>query len=75
MTEDTLAEFKKLGMQASYHYADDSTKEWGLGRKNEAAALALFDDAEPELQTAMREISTGFLWSLNMARPKAGGAS
>lgn len=61
-------EFKRAGMDASYHYADDSTKEWGLARKAEREALRLFD-AHPEHQDEMREVAKGFLWSLNIERP------
>lgn len=60
--------FVKLGMQASYHYADDSTAEWKLGGQAKAKALELFD-ANPELQEEMRKEAVGFLWSISMERP------
>ena len=63
-----IKDFKDLGLTASYHYADDSGKEWGLGRKAQDKALEIFD-ANPDLQEVMRGIATGFLWSLNMRRP------
>ena len=58
-----LEEFEHLGISASFHFADDSCKEWGTARKQEAKAIALFRD-NPELQDEMREIAKGFLWTL-----------
>lgn len=58
--EEILKEFENLGMNASYHYADDSGKEWGLGSKYMDKALAMFDD-HPECQNRMRKIAKGFL--------------
>ena len=63
MTEDTLTEFKRLGDSASFHFADDSCKEWGLAITDEAKAIAIFK-SNPELQAEMTVISKGFLWSL-----------
>ena len=63
-----IEDFRKHGMDASYHYADDSGSEWHQGAAEERAALELFD-ANPDLQGEMREVAKGFLWSLNMVRP------
>lgn len=68
-SEDTINAFKKAGVQASYFYADDTTKEWDLAADAKAKALALFD-AHPELQPQMRAVARDFLWSLRMARPE-----
>ena len=68
-----LEEFKKLGQQASYHYAADRGNEWRLGTPLEAEAVALFD-AHPELHAEMREVAKGFLWSLELRRPKKDAA-
>lgn len=68
--EEIIEQFNLAGRKASYHYADDSCREWGLARKREEEALAIFD-AHPELQEEMREVALGFLWSLNRWRPKA----
>lgn len=65
----TLEEFRNAGSTASYHYADDSTSEWGAGKRAECKALDLFDN-NPELQPEMRVISSHFLWSLSMKRPE-----
>jgi hypothetical protein len=56
-------EFKKLGLSASYHFADDSGKEWGHAYKDQKKAIKLYDD-NPEQQVEMMKISKGFLWSL-----------
>ena len=65
---NVLDEFKRLGNIASYHYADDTSREWAMGAKYKADALALFD-ANPELQAEMRQCR--FLWSIEMERPSA----
>ena len=64
-----VTEFREAGNLASYHYADDSCKEWRLGDEAKRKALALFD-SHPELQAEMREQARGFLWSLSMERPQ-----
>lgn len=66
---EILDQFKDYGNTASYHYADDTTSEWGAGKRAECNALELFDD-NPTLQDDMREIAKGFLWSLSMKRPE-----
>lgn len=72
MTElNVVAEFLELGRSASYHYADDSGRERSDARKDEAAALKLFDN-NPDLQAEMRVAGKGFLWSLKRARPVTG---
>ena len=55
--------FKEFGNKASYHFADDSTREWELARTAQGQALKLFDD-NPGLQPQMRTVAKGFLWSL-----------
>ena len=54
--------FRKHGMQASYHYADDTCKEWDSGDAEKRKALKLFDD-NPALQGEMRETAKTFLWA------------
>lgn len=68
LLEELGAEFKRLGGVASYHYADDSTKEWGEGDKAMKSALKIFDE-HPEFQWKFRELAKGFLWSLTSYRP------
>ena len=65
--ENVLEEFKKLGQKASFHYADDTTKEWSLGDTAKRETLKLFD-SYPELQDQMRVIAKDFLWSLTLER-------
>ena len=63
-------EFKTHGINASFHYADDTASgEWRLGAAEEAKALKIFDGCPPEYQEKMREIAKGFLWSLKSKRP------
>jgi hypothetical protein len=65
--EEILKEFTELGQKASYHYADDSTKEWNLGDRAKREALKLFDN-NSELQAQMRVIARNFLWSITLER-------
>lgn len=67
--ETILEKFAKHARAASYHYADDSCKEWGLAKQQLDAALQLFD-GHPELQAEMREAAKDELWSLSMERPQ-----
>ena len=62
-----IDEFKRLCYKASYHFADDSGKEWGLAYKAKSEALEIFD-AHPDLQAEMREIAKWFLWGGEMTR-------
>ena len=64
MDEEILEQFKEHGMTASYHYADDSTKEWDQGFKHSYAAQELAKQ-HPRLIPQMREIAKSFLWSFN----------
>ena len=55
-------EFDRHGMDASYHYADDSCGEWDRARVARDKALEVFD-ANPGHQWLMREIAASFLWA------------
>jgi len=57
--------FKKYGMNASYHYADDSGKEWVLGHQEKQKCLKIYNE-HIELHPEMEEIAIGFLWSLKL---------
>jgi len=57
-----LEEFKKHASAASFHYADDSGKEWGSARKRKDQAMQLYRD-NPELRADMREIGKKQLWA------------
>jgi hypothetical protein len=62
---EVLRLFDSLGRSASYHYADDSTKEWSQGDVDMFAAMNLYI-GHPDLREEMQKIAKGFLWSLNM---------
>ena len=66
MSDAELEEFKRLGDLASYHYADDSCKEWGLAGAAKNAAMKLYYAATVEQQEQMKVIAKGFLWSLTL---------
>ena len=68
--EETLILMKKHARSASFHYADDSCKEWGLADRDKASALAIFD-AHPEDEEKLREALDGELWSIGRERPRA----
>jgi hypothetical protein len=59
---ETLEQFKSLGMSASFHYADDSCREWGQAKIEELEAMQLYF-RNPDLRPQMKEISKGFLWA------------
>ena len=54
--------FKRYGMNASHHYADDSTKEWRYGdmAKDKAYKIAA---AYPQCEEQFKEVAQNFLWS------------
>ena len=55
-------QFCKLGNEASFHFADDSTSEWGIGSGLKKKAMSLYWN-NPALQDEM-ETHADFLWSL-----------
>jgi len=67
MSAEIIKQFETLGLSASYHFADDTGKEFRQGTLKKRAALKLFDD-NPELQNEMRVVAGGFLWSLASER-------
>ena len=66
---EILIKFKRHSSRASYHYADDSCKEWNLAKQDKEAALKIFDENQ-NLQNEMREIAKDELWSLSKERPE-----
>lgn len=64
---EILEQFKKHGMDASYHFADDTCKEWAFAYIEKEKALTLFND-HPELQPEMIEIAKSFLWTLDVGK-------
>lgn len=62
--DEIVSEFAHEGMTASYHYADDSGKEWSLGSLHRDRAIAIWR-AHPELTTRFLEVGRNFLWSFS----------
>jgi hypothetical protein len=58
-----LEAFDTYGRAASFHYADDTGKEWGTARIEERKARNLFAD-NPDLRDEMTKLASQFLWSL-----------
>jgi len=67
MNNEAIEQFKKHGNQASYHYADDSCREWRQADAEKAKALAIFD-ANPTEHEEMRRIARGFLWGYELTQ-------
>lgn len=67
--EEILKQFKEAGMNASYHYADDTASgEWRLGLAESRKCYALAE-AHPELIPQMKEIAKGFIFMFNPVQP------
>ena len=54
---ENVARFQKEASSASYHFADDSAKEWGLGYAHERTAQAIYDASTEEEKAAMRPLA------------------
>ena len=63
--DQKIEQFKNHCHCASYHYADDSAKEWGLADREKNAAMQIWND-NPHLQGQLREAHKGNLWSLEL---------
>ena len=61
--QEILEEFKTYGMDASYHYADDSGKEWKFAYPLVDKCIKLVKE-HPELHEEMKEISKKFIFSI-----------
>jgi len=57
-----INEFWRLARKASFHFADDTTKEWRMGSDAESAAIKLLDE-HPEWLPEVRA-NWGELWPL-----------
>jgi hypothetical protein len=64
---DILKQFEDLGCRASFHFADDSGKEFSTGWDKQRQAEALFIN-NPELRDEMITIAKKFLWTLQPER-------
>ena len=67
-----LSSFEQHGKHASYHYADDSGKEWHLGALERDKALAIWR-THKYLTEEMKVIAKGFLWSFSTFVDSEGG--
>ena len=56
-----LEEFKKAGLDASFHYADDTGKEWHLAYPLVDKCMKLSKE-HPSLHTEMKEIAKHFIF-------------
>lgn len=64
---NTLEQFAHHARMASFHFADDTTKEWGAASRHRDAAIDLFlDDNNRGLRTEMRVLAARELWSLDV---------
>lgn len=62
--EIILETFKEHGFAASYHFADDTGKEFDHGFSELNKAMEIYQHY-PELQAAMRDVAKEFLWSID----------
>ncbi len=62
-----LKSFKEAGIDASYHWADDTCKEWPQARAMQNKAMDIYWD-HPRLQPEMREIAKGFIWTYDFEK-------
>ena len=63
--QHVLAEFERLGKEASFHFAAESSGDWRNGYPKQQQAMKIYW-AWPKLQPQMDKIGVGFLWSLEM---------
>ena len=61
--QEILEEFKTYGMDASYHYADDSGQEWKFAYPLVDKCMKLVKEHQ-ELHEEMKEISKKFIFSM-----------
>lgn len=58
---NTVQQFKHNVSMASYHHADDSTKEWAKAKAYERKAREIFESADDETKEELRKIAKGEL--------------
>ena len=61
--QEILENFKTCGMDASYHYADDSGQEWKFAYPLVDKCMKLVKE-HTELREEMREIAKKFIFSI-----------
>jgi hypothetical protein len=66
--EAVVIAFRKAASSASYHYADDSAREWHLAKSYKEECQKLYDDAEEPLKSYLMRIKGDYMVSLRPAR-------
>ena len=61
--QEILEEFKKAGLDASFHYADDTGQEWKFAYPLVDKCMKLVKE-HPELHEEMKEIAKRFIFSM-----------
>jgi hypothetical protein len=62
--ESVVIAFRKAASSASYHYADDSAREWHLAKPYVAECQKLYDDAEEPLKSYLIRIKGDYMIAL-----------
>ena len=62
--QEVVSKFRELANTASYHFADDSGREWQSGYAAQRQAEELFAQY-PEFQEDLRQAAKSYLWSFN----------
>ena len=65
--QEILENFKTYGMDASYHYADDTGQEWKFAYPLVDKCVKLVKE-HPELHTEMAEIAKHFLFLMSFKK-------
>ena len=65
--QEILENFKTYGMDASFHYADDTGKEWHLAYPLVEKCMKLAKE-HTELHTEMAEIAKNFIFLMSFKK-------
>lgn len=63
---EAIAPFTAAASMASFHYADDTGREWGFARRHERECQRLYDEASPELRAAIEAIKGEYMLTLKV---------
>jgi hypothetical protein len=72
--DPTVIAFRKAAGSASYHYADDSGKEWHLAKPYVAECQRLFDAAEDAVRAYLIRIKGDYMISLKFGDSRRASA-
>lgn len=70
MSENPVEEFRKYANAASFHYADDTCKEWDEASRFENRAMQIYHE-NPDHHEEMNKIGKSQLWGMTFCS-KAG---